>query len=268
MEWILVIIIEIERGTGVMFYSGRMEGGGKVAGMGRMYGRDAVGMNVLSEKGKNEGRKEWRWRKRVLTFPSTTPTPTLAPHSIKLPSPTPLASTIAPASTITPRPSTTPSFSSPSSSLASDPLPSPSTPSPRPSRPPLPASCCCTPTQLFSQTTHPSPTVIGPYVDCSLARGWMTVLAPRVMGYVPVRTAVSAMVVVGEMWRGGFLGCAVVEEGARFEWAGRGVGDMWGIGREVRVRLKKCNRCGGGRCSVCGLWVRCTSSERVKFGTD
>jgi hypothetical protein len=59
------------------------------------------------------------------------------------------------------------------------------------------------------------PTVIGAWAELNLARGWTTVLDPRVMGCVPVREACSAMVREDARDVGGLGGTGIVE--ARFE---------------------------------------------------
>lgn len=74
-----------------------------------------------------------------------------------------------------------------------------------------------------------SPIVIGPAVELSLQRGWMTELAPIVMRKVPVREAASEIVTVGWMRQGG-LGAGGASEGR-----GRGRVDILGeVGRSFR----------------------------------
>lgn len=83
------------------------------------------------------------------------------------------------------------------------------------------------------------------------------VRAPIVMGCVPVREQVSAMVLAGEMWRGGFAGggCAVWEgwgweEGRRLVGCALGDRVVVGFGVDMEVGLEECVEI--GRCYVLG----------------
>lgn len=67
---------------------------------------------------------------------------------------------------------------------------------------------------------HPSPILTIPFVERSLARGWMTASAPMVMVCVPVRRAVSARVAVGERRVGGLGSVGARLVGRDMLWGG------------------------------------------------
>jgi hypothetical protein len=77
---------------------------------------------------------------------------------------------------------------------------------------------------VFSPIMHPSPICMGPSKEYSLARGWITVPEPIVIGYVPWKVAVSETVVVectDTGARGGGAGpelCCDEDEETRWRW--------------------------------------------------